>query len=183
MKSTAKPKIVEPRAQDIAKPLRCAVYARVSVADHQSNALTSVDVQEEACRAYIKSQRHLDWVLVEPAYTDDGVSGATLQRPGLRALLEDVRQDKIDVVVVHRLDRLSRVLDVTTVIPLFKVQGVALVSVCEPTMNTSTSIGLLSVHILTNFAQFEREIIGERSGGHPVQGHVARWRHTAGLHR
>ncbi|MBE0475168.1 recombinase family protein, partial [Rhodoferax sp.] len=89
MKSTAKPKIVEPRAQDIAKPLRCAVYARVSVADHQSNALTSVAVQEEACRAYIKSQRHLGWVLVERAYTDDGVSGATLQRPGLRALLED----------------------------------------------------------------------------------------------
>jgi len=164
MKSTAKPRIVEPRAQDIAKPLRCAVYARVSVADHQSNALTSVAVQEEACRAYIKSQRHLGWVLVEPAYTDDGVSGATLQRPGLRALLEDVRQDKIDVVVVHRLDRLSRsVLDVTTVIPLLKVQGVALVSVCEPTMNTSTSIGLLSVHILTSFAQFEREIIGERT--------------------
>jgi len=99
MKSTAKPKIAEPQ--------RCAVYARVSVADHQSNALTSVAVQEEARRAYIKSQRHLGWVLVEPAYTDDGVSGATLQRPGLRALLEDVRQDKIDVVVVHRLDRVG----------------------------------------------------------------------------
>ena len=88
-------------------PLCCAVYARVSVADRQSSALTSIDAQVDACRAYIKSQQSLGWVMVEPVYTDDSVSGATLQRPGLRALLEDVRQDKIDVVVVHRLDRLS----------------------------------------------------------------------------
>ena len=80
--------------------------------------MTSIDVQVDACQAYIRSQRHLGWVIVEPAYTDDGVTGATLQRPGLRALLEDVRQDNIDVVVVHRLDRLSRSLfDLTDLIP------------------------------------------------------------------
>lgn len=101
-----------------AKPLRCAVYARVSVADHRSSELTSIDVQIEACCAFINSQRGLDWVMVEPAYTDDGVTGSTLQRPGLRALLDDVRQDKIDVVVVHRLDRLSRSLfDLSDLIP------------------------------------------------------------------
>jgi site-specific DNA recombinase len=149
---------------ETAKPLRCAIYARVSVADRQSSALTSIDAQVEACRAYIKSQLHLGWVMVEPAYTDDGVSGATLQRPGLRALLEDVGQDNIDMVVVHRLDRLSRsVQDVTDVIPLLDIQGVDLVSATEPAVNTSTSLGLLTVHILTSFAQFEREIIGERT--------------------
>jgi len=145
-------------------PVRCAVYARVSVADQQSNALTSIDVQVEACRAYIESQGGLGGVMVEPAYKDDGVTGATLQRPGLRALLEDAHHDKIDVVVVHRLDRLSRsVFDVTTLIPLLKINGVDLVSVTEPAINTNTYIGLLTVHILTSFAQFERELISERT--------------------
>jgi site-specific DNA recombinase len=117
---------------ETAKPLRCAIYARVSVADRQSSALTSIDAQVEACRAYIKSQLHLGWEMVEPSYTDDGVSGATLQRPGLRALLEDVGQDKIDMVVVHRLDRLSRsVQDVTDVIPLLDIQGVDLRNLSE----------------------------------------------------
>ena len=146
-----------------AKSVRCAVYARVSVADHQRSELTSIDVQLEACRAYIESQRGLGWVIAVPAYTDDGETGATLQRPGLRALLEDVRQDKIDVVVVHRLDRLSRSLfDLTDLIPLFTVQRVALVSVTQP-LDTQTPNGRLSLNLLTSFAQFEREIIGERT--------------------
>jgi site-specific DNA recombinase len=143
--------------------LRVAVYARVSVPDSQGNVLTSIDVQVKACQAYIQSQRHLGWMMVEPAYRDDGVTGATLQRPGLRALLEDVRQDKIDVVVVHRLDRLSRSLfDLTDLIPLFTVQQVALVSVTQP-LDTRTPNGRLSLNLLTSFAQFEREIIGERT--------------------
>ncbi len=145
------------------KPKRCAVYARVSVADHQSKTLTSIDAQVDECRAYIKSQQSLGWIMVEPTYTDDGLTGATLQRPGLRALLEDVRQDKIDVVVVHRLDRLSRSLfDLTDLIPLFTVQQVALVSVTQP-LDTQTPNGRLSLNLLTSFAQFEREIIGERT--------------------
>jgi DNA invertase Pin-like site-specific DNA recombinase len=146
-----------------ARPLRCAVYVRVSVADDRESKLTSIDAQAEACKAYIKSQQSLGWVMVEPAYTDDGVTGATLQRPGLRALLEDVRQDKIDVVVVHRLDRLSRSLfDLTDLIPLFTVQQVTLVSVTQ-SLDTQTPNGRLSLNLLTSFAQFEREIIGERT--------------------
>jgi site-specific DNA recombinase len=146
-----------------AKPLRCAVYARVSVADDRESKLTSIDAQAEACKAYINSQQSQGWVMVEPAYTDDGVTGATLQRPGLRALLEDVHQDKIDMVVVHRLDRLSRSLfDLTDLIPLFTVQQVALVSVTQP-LDTQTPNGRLSLNLLTSFAQFEREIIGERT--------------------
>ena len=148
---------------ETAKPLRCAVYARVSAADRQSSALTSIDAQVDACRAYIKSQQNLGWAMVEPVYMDDGVTGATLQRSGLRALLEDVRQNKIDVVVVHRLDRLSRSLfDLTDLIPLFTVQQVALVSVTQP-LDTHTPNGRLSLNLLTSFAQFEREIIGERT--------------------
>ena len=144
-------------------PVRCAVYARVSVSDHQSSQLSSIDVQIDTCRAYINTKRGLGWVMVEPAYTDDGVSGSTLQRPGLRALLEDVRQDKMDVVVVHRLDRLSRSLhDLTDLIPLFTVAGVELVSVTQP-MNMQTPDGRLTLSLLTSFSQFEREIIGERT--------------------
>lgn len=149
--------------RDITKPMRCAVYARVSVADSQDNKLTSVDAQVEACRACIKNQQNLGWVMVEPAYTDDGVTGATLQRPALRALLDDVRQDKIDVVVVHRFDRLSRSLfDLTDLIPLFTVAGVELVSVTQP-MDIQTPNGRLTLSLLISFAQFEREIIGDRT--------------------
>ena len=143
--------------------MRCAVYARVSVADPQGNGLTSIDVQVEACRAYIKSQRGLGWVVVEPAYKDEGVTGATLKRPGLRTLLDDIRQDKIDVVVVHRLDRLSRSLfDLSELIPLLRVQRVELVSVTQQ-LDTQTPNGRLSLNLLTSFAEFEREIIGERT--------------------
>jgi len=146
------------------QPLRCAVYARVSVADHQgSGALTSIDVQVEACRAHIASRRPQGWVMLEPAYTDEGVTGATLQRPGLRALLSDVREDKIDAVVVHRLDRLSRSLfDLSDLIPLLTVQQVELVSVTQ-NLDTKTPDGRLSLHLLTSFAEFEREFIGERT--------------------
>ena len=87
---------------------RCAIYARVSVADSHRREITSIEVQVEACRAYIASQRGMGWASVEPAYIDEGVSGGTLQRPGIRALLDDVRQGKIDVVVTHRFDRISR---------------------------------------------------------------------------
>jgi DNA invertase Pin-like site-specific DNA recombinase len=145
------------------RPLRCAVYARVSVADTQSRELTSIDLQVEACQRYIESQRGLGWVMVGPAYSDDGVSGATLQRPGLRALLEDVRQDKIDVVLVHRFDRLSRSLfDLTDLIPLFSAARVDLVSVTQP-MDIKTPYGRLTLNLLASFAQSEREDIGERT--------------------
>ena len=143
--------------------LRCAVYVRVSVADQQGSELTSIDFQLEACRAYIRSQQSLGWVVKEPPYVDDGVTGATLLRPGLRALLEDVRQDKVNVVIIHRLDRLSRSLfDLANLIPLFDIQKVALVSVSQD-LDTQSPNGRLSLNLLTSFAQFEREIIGKRT--------------------
>lgn len=142
---------------------RCAIYARVSVADTGRRELTSIAAQVEACEHYITSRRGLGWVLAGPAYVDEGVSAATLKRPGLRALLTDIRQDKIDVVLVHRLDRLSRSLfDLADLLPLFSVQGVELVSVTQP-IDTHTPNGRLSLNILTSFAEFEREIIGERT--------------------
>ena len=142
---------------------RCAVYARVSVADAHRGEMTSIEVQIEACLAYIASQRGLGWAAVEPAYKDEGVSGGTLQRPALRALLDDVRQGKIDVVVAHRIDRFSRSLfDLCDLIALLDVQRVQLVSVTQP-VDTSTPWGRLSLHLLTSFAEFERQLIGERT--------------------
>jgi DNA invertase Pin-like site-specific DNA recombinase len=143
--------------------MRCAIYARVSVADAERPGLTSIQVQVEACEQYIAARRGMGWIQSGPAYIDDGVSASTLQRPGLRALLTDIRQDKIGVVVVHRLDRLSRSLfDLSDLLPLFAVQGVELVSVTQ-SIDTHTPNGRLSLNLLTSFAEFEREIIGERT--------------------
>lgn len=145
------------------QPVRCAIYARVSVADGDRREFTSITAQIEACEQFIVSRRGLGWVQAGPAYVDEGVSAATLQRPGLRALLEDIRQDKIDVVLVHRLDRLTRSLfDLPDLLPLFSVQGVKLVSATQP-IDTHTPSGRLALHILTSFAEFERQIIGERT--------------------
>ena len=90
------------------RPLRCAVYARVSVDDRQDSDMPSVEVQGQACRAYIEAHRHEHWQAIEPVYEDSGYSGGDLNRPALRQLLDDMQSDKIDVVLVHRLDRLSR---------------------------------------------------------------------------
>lgn len=144
-------------------PVRCAIYARVSVADGDRREFTSINAQIEACEQFIASRRGLGWVQVSPAYVDEDVSAATLQRPGLRALLADIRQDKVDMVLVHRLDRLSRSLfDLSDLLPLFSVQGVELVSVTQP-IDTHTPNGRLSLNLLTSFAEFEREIAGERT--------------------
>ncbi len=145
------------------RPIRCAIYARVSVADSERRELTSIAAQVEACEQFIISRRGMGWIAAGPAYIDEGVSAATLQRPGLRALLADIRQDKIDVVLVHRLDRLSRSLfDLADLLPLFAVQGIELVSVTQP-IDTHTPNGRLSLNLLTSFAEFEREIAGERT--------------------
>jgi DNA invertase Pin-like site-specific DNA recombinase len=134
-----------PPSAETVPPVRCAIYARVSVADAERPGLTSIQVQVEACAQFIASRRGMGWIQSGPAYIDDGVSAATLQRPGLRALLADIRQDKIDVVVVHRLDRLSRSLfDLSDLLPLFTVQGVELVSVTQP-IDTHTPNGRLSL--------------------------------------
>lgn len=154
----------DPRSTIESSPVRrCAIYARVSVAATEQRELTSIAAQIESCEQFIASRRGLGWVLAGPAYVDDGVSAATLNRPGLRALLADIRQDKINVVLVHRLDRLSRSLfDLADLLPLFSVQGVELVSVTQP-IDTHTPNGRLSLNLLTSFAEFEREIVGERT--------------------
>lgn len=104
--------------------VRCAIYARDSVADAGHRELTSITAQIEACEQFIASRRGLGWALAGPARVDEGVSAATLQRPGLRALFEDIRQGKIDIVLVHRLDRLSRSLfDLSDLLPLFSVRA------------------------------------------------------------
>lgn len=152
-----------PPSAETPQCVRCAIYARVSVADAGHRELTSITAQIEACEQFIASRRRLGWVLAGPAHVDEGVSAATLQRPGLRALLGDIRQGKINIVLVHRLDRLSRSLfDLSDLLPLFAVQGVELVSVTQP-IDTHTPNGRLSLNILTSFAEFEREIIGERT--------------------
>lgn len=151
------------RSAETQPPVRCAIYARVSVADADRREFTSINAQTEACEQFIASRRGLGWVQVSPVYVDEDVSAATLQRPGLRALLADIRQDKVDMVLVHRLDRLSRSLfDLSDLLPLFSVQGVELVSVTQP-IDTHTPNGRLSLNILTSFAEFEREITGERT--------------------
>lgn len=143
--------------------LRCAVYARVSVDDRQDSDMPSVEVQGQACRAYIEAHRHEHWQAIEPVYEDSGYSGGDLNRPALRQLLDDMQSNKVDGVVVQRLDRLSRsVRDLCILLPLFTIPGIRLVSVSQP-LDTGTPEGRLNLHLLTSFAQFERELIGERT--------------------
>ena len=145
------------------KPLRCAVYARVSVEDTSASDFTSIDAQVDSCRAYITSHKAEGWVAIEPCYVDQGYSGGTIDRPALKALLQEMRKGKIDVVLVHRLDRLSRsVADLCDLLPLFTIPGIQLVAVTQ-SINTSTPAGRLTLNLLTSFAQFERELAGDRT--------------------
>ncbi len=142
---------------------RCAVYTRVSVDDAKDNGVGSTDVQFMACHELIASQLGNGWQPINRIYEDKGVSGSHLQRPGLQGLLADVSTGRIDVVVVHRLDRLTRHLgDLQKLMALFEHHGVALVSVTQ-SLNTTDLHGRLALNLLTSFAQFERELIGERS--------------------
>lgn len=145
------------------RPLRCAVYARVSVEDGQDKQMPSIDVQTQACQAFIAAHRHENWQAIDAAYADNGYSGANLQRPALRRLLDDMQSDTIDVVVVHRFDRLSRsIADLEILLPLFTIPGIRLVSVTQP-LDTESPMGRLNLNLLTSFAQFERELIGART--------------------
>ncbi|MCO6052367.1 recombinase family protein [Mesorhizobium sp. RP14(2022)] len=152
-------------ASSPAKPLRkvrCAVYTRKSNEEGLDMAFNSLDAQREACEAYIASQRAEGWVLVPDRYDDGGVSGGTLERPALRRLLRDVEHGLVDVVVVYKIDRLSRSLsDFSKLVDLFDIHDVTFVSVTQ-SFNTTTSMGRLTLNILLSFAQFEREVIGER---------------------
>ena len=142
--------------------VRCAVYTRKSTEHNLDLAFTSLDAQREACEAYIRSQAGEGWRLLPDRYDDGGLSGASLDRAALQALLAEVRARKIDVVVVYKVDRLTRSLaDFAKLIELFDAHAVSFVSVTQ-SFNTTTSMGRLTLNILLSFAQFEREVIGER---------------------
>src|SRR5262245_59749435 len=144
------------------KPQRCAIYTRKSSEHNLDLEFNSLDAQREACEAYIKSQAHEDWRLNPDRYDDGGLSGASLDRPALQQLLADVRAGKITIVVVYKVDRLTRSLaDFAKLVELFDEHGVSFVSITQ-SFNTTSSMGRLTLNVLLSFAQFEREAIGER---------------------
>ena len=144
------------------KIARCAVYTRKSTEHNLDLEFNSLDAQREACEAYIKSQAHEGWRLVPAPYDDGGISGASLDRPGLQALLSEIQAGKIDIIVVYKVDRLTRSLaDFAKLVELFDQYGVSFVSITQ-SFNTTTSMGRLTLNVLLSFAQFEREVIGER---------------------
>jgi len=144
------------------RKLRCAVYTRKSSEEGLEQEFNSLDAQHEAGLAYIASQRSEGWVALPDRYDDGGVSGGTLERPALQRLLRDVESGLIDVIVVYKIDRLSRsLMDFAKLVETFEKHQVTFVSVTQQ-FNTTTSMGRLTLNILLSFAQFEREVIGER---------------------
>lgn len=145
-----------------AKAIRCAIYTRVSTDAGLEQDFNSLDAQREASENYIKSQAHEGWKLIHTAYDDGGFSGGSLERPALQKLLEDVRNRLVDVIVVYKVDRLTRSLaDFAKLVDLFDTGGVSFVSVTQ-SFNTTTSMGRLTLNMLLSFAQFEREVTSER---------------------
>ena len=146
----------------IPRRLRCAIYTRKSSEEGLDMEFNSLDAQREACEAYIASQRSEGWAAIREPYDDGGVSGGTLDRPALQRLLADVEAGLIDVIVVYKIDRLSRsLMDFARLVEIFDRNQVTFVSVTQ-SFNTTTSMGRLTLNILLSFAQFEREVIGER---------------------
>jgi site-specific DNA recombinase len=146
----------------VSKLARCAIYTRKSTEHNLDLAFNSLDAQRDACEAYIKSQTHEGWRLIPGRYDDGAFSGASLDRPALQRLLADVRAGTIDIVLVYKVDRLTRSLaDFAKLIELFDTHDVSFVSVTQ-SFNTSSSMGRLTLNVLLSFAQFERELIGER---------------------
>jgi DNA invertase Pin-like site-specific DNA recombinase len=144
------------------RKLRCAIYTRKSSEEGLDMEFNSLDAQREACEAYVASQRSEGWALVRDRYDDGGISGGTLERPALKRLIADIQEGLVDVVVVYKIDRLSRsLLDFSKLVEVFDANEVTFVSVTQ-SFNTTTSMGRLTLNILLSFAQFEREVIGER---------------------
>ena len=144
------------------KPVRCAIYTRVSTDQGLDQEFNSLDAQYDASSAYIKSQAHAGWTLIKARYDDGGYSGGSTDRPDLQRLLDDIRARKIDVIVVYKVDRLTRSLaDFAKLVELFDAHGVSFVSVTQQ-FNTTTSMGRLTLNVLLSFAQFEREVTSER---------------------
>jgi site-specific DNA recombinase len=141
---------------------RCAIYTRKSTEHNLDLEFNSLHAQREACEAYVKSQKNEGWQLIPDSYDDGGISGASLERPDLQRLLADISAGRVDTVVVYKVDRLTRSLtDFAKLVDLFDRHGVSFVSVTQA-FNTTTSMGRLTLNVLLSFAQFEREVIGER---------------------
>jgi site-specific DNA recombinase len=146
----------------IKRKLRCAVYTRKSSEEGLEQEFNSLDAQREACEAYVASQKAEGWLLVPDRYDDGGFSGGTLERPALQRLIQDIEAKRIDTVVVYKIDRLSRsLMDFARLVEVFERNSVTFVSITQ-SFNTTTSMGRLTLNILLSFAQFEREVIGER---------------------
>jgi len=151
-----------PVASRVVLKKRCAVYTRKSSEEGLDMEFNSLDAQREACEAYVVSQKAEGWVPVPDRYDDGGFSGGTLERPALQRLLADIEAGRVDIVVVYKIDRLSRsLMDFAKLVEVFERKGVTFVSVTQ-SFNTTTSMGRLTLNMLLSFAQFEREVIGER---------------------
>ena len=155
-----------PRSQEgrprPSRRLRCAIYTRKSSDEGLEQAFNSLDAQREACAAFVLSQKHEGWSVLPALYDDGGYSGGTLERPALQRLLADIADGKVDVVVVYKIDRLTRSLfDFAKIVEAFDARGVSFVSITQQ-FNTTTSMGRLTLNVLLSFAQFEREVAGER---------------------
>jgi site-specific DNA recombinase len=149
--------------QAVRRTVRCAVYTRKSTEEGLDQEFNSLHAQREAAEAYIKSQRQLGWTLLAQPYDDGGFTGGNIERPALKRLLDDIDAHRVDCVVVYKVDRLSRsLLDFARLMDRFDQRSVSFVSVTQQ-FNTITSLGRLTLNILLSFAQFEREIIGERT--------------------
>src|SRR5262249_3907694 len=168
-----------------ATPVRCAIYTRKSTEEGLDQDFNSLDAQREAAEAYVHSQAHAGWTALSIHYDDGGYSGSNLDRPALQRLLADIQAGQVDCVVTHRVDRLSRsLLDFAKLMETFEPHGVAFVSGTQQ-LNSASSMGRLVLNVLLSFAQFERELIAERtrdkvaaarrkgkwSGGLPVLGY------------
>ena len=144
------------------KILKCAIYTRKSSEEGLEQDFNSLDAQREACEAYIKSQKHEGWELIEKQYNDGGYSGGTMNRPAFQELLKDVEKGEVDIVVVYKVDRLTRsLMDFAKIVDIFDKHETSFVSITQQ-FNTTTSMGRLTLNILLSFAQFEREVTGER---------------------
>src|SRR5476651_771244 len=141
---------------------RCAIYTRKSSEEGLDQAFNSLHAQREACEAYILSQKHEGWQVLPAQYDDGGFSGGNMERPGLKKLLLNIDAGEIDTVVVYKVDRLTRSLsDFARIVESFDSKGVSFVSVTQQ-FNTTSSMGRLTLNVLLSFAQFEREVTGER---------------------
>src|SRR5450756_34000 len=153
----------EPSRPEVSRALRCGIYTRKSTTEGLEQEFNSLDAQRESAEAYIASQRQAGWVALAERYDDGGVSGASLERPALCRLLSDVEAGQLHCVVVYKVDRLSRsLLDFARLMSLFEQHGVSFVSMTQE-FNSTSSIGRLTLNMLLSFAQFERELIGERT--------------------